>query len=281
MNVITAESMDSLCLEAIGFIKRHGYAVKTRQGSAQQVHDLALILTDSRRRLLTLRAPGSIKYLAREFLAYFRGSLRVRDGLEQASRRWREIADPHGYVNSNYGYYVFHERPRGQSQFQWVLDCLSRNLQSRRALININQPWHKDPDGADFPCAVAAHFFVADGLVHCRLYTRSADVVWGLPYDIAFFAFVTELLVQSLMPIAPQIRLGSTALVATFSQIYARTASLADQTLIASPEPEDTMPLVDDAAAVLQDIYSDSSNSSTLRWLHKMADQRTASGAQS
>jgi thymidylate synthase len=277
MNVITASSMDVLCIEAIKFIKTHGYAVKTRQGPAQQVHDLTLLLSDSRRRLLTLRAPDSLKYLAREFLAYFRGSLRARDGLQQAARRWREIADQYGYVNSNYGYYVFHERPRGQSQFQWVLDCLSRNLQSRRALININQPWHKDPDGADFPCAVAAHFFVADDHLNCRVYMRSVDVVWGVPYDLAFFAFVTELLFYSLLPIAPTIRLGSTAVVATFSQIYVRTADLADNTLAARPKLDDTMPQVADAATVLNDIYSDSTNSAILKWLHEMADFQAVS----
>jgi hypothetical protein len=82
---IIGESVDDLVLKGVDHIFKNGDSFKARAGSGQQAYNVTYIPTDSRDRLHLLRNPVSLKYLAHEFLAYFKGSLNVNDGLGQAS----------------------------------------------------------------------------------------------------------------------------------------------------------------------------------------------------
>jgi thymidylate synthase len=280
MRIVTSPTLDGLFLEGAGIIIREGRKINTHAGEALQVVNVVYVLTNSRNRVFLLRNPTSTRYMCRELLAYFRGSLNVEDGLAQASRAWRSLADANGLIWSNYGYYVFYERIHGKTQYEWVLETLIANIDSRRALININQIYHKDLTTKDFPCNIGVHFYVEDHKVYCQVYSRSEDVLLGLPYDMAFFSFLNELVAADLCR-----RLGRTFVVAstsiscTFSQIYTNNKPLVEKlirrSLVKTIDGRSKsnadqliyMPNISDAGAVLLDIYRGTAETPVVRWV--------------
>lgn len=202
----------------------------------------------------------------------------MEDGLAQASSKWRQVADEAGRVNSNYGYYIFHQTIAGRTQYEWALHHLLNRPATRRALINVNQPCHRRQlDTRDFPCAIAAQLFERDGKLCAEVSYRSVDVVMGLPYDMGFFAFVTELVWRDLLERSGgsiELGLGYTMLKTSFTQIYDQTAHLADTVLCAAKERgrrRELMPSIESTRAVLRDIRCGTAESPVVRWLQERA----------
>jgi len=72
-------------------------------------------------------------------------------------------------------------------QLKFVVESLTRDINSRQALITIHDPCKDDFDthGAlkvtkDQPCCRSLQFQVVDGKLDCTLLIRSNDLVWGL-----------------------------------------------------------------------------------------------------
>jgi thymidylate synthase len=152
---------------------------------------------------------------------------------------------------------------------------LKRNPKSRKALCNINQPKHKDPKSRDFPCTIAVQFLVRGGRLCCEVFSRSEDVVMGLPYDIGFFSFMSELVCADLnryMKIP--VELGYTMVRCSFTQIYDRTAPKAELTLEKSLNKAASvirMPAIEDPGRTLEDIYCGTRETEVMRWIFDKA----------
>ena len=278
-------SLDELVVSGVDHIQTHGERFSARAGSGQQAYDVAYTLLNPTDRLHLIRQPTSIKYFCRELLAYFKGSLHVKDGLSQASSVWTTLANENGDISSNYGYYVFHQRiPEANNitQYEWVIKNLDKNLDSRKAFININQPMHKVETSLDFPCTLGMQFFVKNDYLSCTVSSRSTDIYTGLPYDMGFFAFVTELVYKDLKERLYEkndriLKLGHVTMNANFTQIYDKTRSAALALVTRYDHTTHTksrvfMPRIENAQETLADIYQETSNSPIMQWIYKHAE---------
>lgn len=243
---IKSKKLDTLVCDAVRHILTNGEPFQAQAGHGIQAYDVSYTLSNPENRLLLLRHPASTKYYCRELLAYFNGSLNVNDGLAQASSSWKKLADANGEISSNYGHYVFHQRTpsTNETQYQWVIDKLKKNIDSRKAFININQPSHKTSETKDFPCTIGIQFYVRQNRLCCSVSSRSTDVYTGLPYDMGFFAFVQELVYKDLKEQLPpstgeKLTMGHITMKTNFTQIYDKTRSKTEDLLKYIETPTD------------------------------------------
>lgn len=278
---IAARSLDDLVIKGVKNIRDNGELFNARAGSGQQAYDVTYTLLDPLDRLHSIRKSKSIRYFSRELLAYFKGSLNVDDGLAQASSVWRSLADKNNEIASNYGYYVFHQKvpeANNMTQYEWVIQNLEKNLDSRKAFININQPKHKIAESKDFPCTVGMQFYVKRNHVCCSVSSRSTDIYTGLPYDMGFFAFITELVYKDLKERlscdrSESLKLGVVSMKTNFTQIYDKTRDAALSLLSCTEDVSgDKMPEIESAKDTLKDIYEQSANTAVMQWIYKHAD---------
>src|SRR5699024_10317333 len=78
-------------------------------------------------------------------------------------------------------------------QLRQVVDSIKHNPNSRRHIVSAWNP-EDIPSMALPPCHTLFQFYVADGKLSCQLYQRSADVFLGVPFNIASYALLTELI---------------------------------------------------------------------------------------
>ena len=80
-------------------------------------------------------------------------------------------------------------------QISWVVEEIKRNPDSRRLIVSA---WNVAdlPQMALQPCHTMFQFYVADGRLSCQLYQRSGDIFLGVPFNIASYALLTQMVAQ-------------------------------------------------------------------------------------
>lgn len=74
-----------------------------------------------------------------------------------------------------------------------VIESIKKNPNSRRHIVSAWNPAQID-DMALPPCHVLFQFYVANGILSCHLYQRSADLFLGVPFNIASYALLTHMI---------------------------------------------------------------------------------------
>ncbi|MDR3471515.1 MAG: thymidylate synthase [Devosia sp.] len=139
-----------------------------------------------------------IKSIIYELLWFLRGDTNVRYLQEHGVRIWDEWADENGDLGPVYGS-QWRSWPDGKGgsidQIANVVEAIRSRPQSRRHIVSAWNPAEVD-DMALPPCHCLFQFYVADGKLSCQLYQRSADVFLGVPFNIASYALLTEMMAQ-------------------------------------------------------------------------------------
>lgn len=69
-----------------------------------------------------------------------------------------------------------------------VINKLTDDPNTRQAIVTLWDPWMDNVTGKnDYPCTIALHFYIRDGLLDTNVIMRSNDVWLGLPYDVFQF----------------------------------------------------------------------------------------------
>ena len=143
----------------------------------------------------------SVTYLIGELLWYLSASDST-DWISYYSSFWKNISDDGKTANSAYGARIFkpHERIAGKELTQWefVVDELRRDKDSRRAVIHIRSPWDSVKAKLDVPCTLTLQFFIRNKRLHMVTNMRSSDLILGIAYDIPAFTMFQELLAREL-----------------------------------------------------------------------------------
>jgi thymidylate synthase len=139
-----------------------------------------------------------LKSIILELLWFLAGAHNVRWLNEQGVTIWDEWADPEGDLGPVYGkQWRSWEAPDGRSidQIANVVHSLKANPYSRRHIVTAWNPADVDQMALP-PCHCLFQFYVADGRLSCQLYQRSADVFLGVPFNIASYALLTQMMAQ-------------------------------------------------------------------------------------
>lgn len=133
-----------------------------------------------------------------ELLWFLQGSTNVRWLQERGVSIWDEWADADGELGPVYGHqWRSWPTPDGQhlDQIAAVITSLRTNPDSRRHIVSA---WNvaEVQNMALPPCHTMFQFYVADGRLSCQLYQRSADIFLGVPFNIASYALLTEMVAQ-------------------------------------------------------------------------------------
>jgi thymidylate synthase len=134
--------------------------------------------------------------IAYELLWFLRGDGNVTWLRDHGVSIWNEWADADGDLGPVYGV-QWRSWPTagGESidQLAQIIQTLRTDPDSRRMIVSA---WNVAdiPKMALAPCHALFQFYVADGKLSCQLYQRSADLFLGVPFNIASYALLTQLI---------------------------------------------------------------------------------------
>lgn len=139
-----------------------------------------------------------LKSIVHELLWFLSGSTNVAYLKENGVTIWDEWADAQGELGPVYGHqWRSWPTPDGGQidQIAGLMSELARNPDSRRLIVSAWNPADL-PRMALSPCHALFQFHVANGRLSCQLYQRSADIFLGVPFNIASYALLTEMVAQ-------------------------------------------------------------------------------------
>ncbi|TAE51603.1 MAG: thymidylate synthase [Bacteroidetes bacterium] len=139
-----------------------------------------------------------MKSVVHELLWFLRGESNIAYLKENGVSIWDEWANAEGELGPVYGVQWRSWRGAdGQTvdQITQVLDQIRRNPDSRRLIVSA---WNvADVEQMALPpCHLLFQFYVANGKLSCQLYQRSADLFLGVPFNIASYALLTQMVAQ-------------------------------------------------------------------------------------
>jgi len=139
-----------------------------------------------------------LKSIIYELLWFLKGDTNVKYLQEHGVRIWNEWADENGDLGPVYGHQwrSWPDHHGGTiDQIQNVIDLIKHHPDSRRMLVTAWNPADIS-EMALPPCHCLFQFYVADGRLSLQLYQRSADTFLGVPFNIASYALLLQMMAQ-------------------------------------------------------------------------------------
>ena len=133
-----------------------------------------------------------------ELVCFLQGNTNIKYLHENKVTIWDEWADESGDLGPIYGkQWRSWTNPEGETidQITELIEQIKTNPNSRRLLINAWNVGEIDKMALP-PCHILFQFYVANGKLSCQLYQRSADIFLGVPFNIASYALLTNMIAQ-------------------------------------------------------------------------------------
>lgn len=139
-----------------------------------------------------------LKSIIHELLWFLNGDTNVKYLQENGVKIWNEWADAQGDLGHIYGYQwrSWPDYKGGNiDQISEAVDMIKHNPDSRRIIVSA---WNvADLDNMNLPpCHAFFQFYVANGKLSLQLYQRSADIFLGVPFNIASYALLLQMMAQ-------------------------------------------------------------------------------------
>ena len=243
-------------------VATHGVAKADRTGTGTKSvfgHQMRFDLAEGFPLVTTKKV--HFKSIALELLWFLRGDSNVRWLQERGVTIWNEWAKPDGELGPVYGVqWRSWPTPSGGhiDQIAEVVKQLKTNPDSRRIIVSA---WNVAalPEMALLPCHAFFQFYVAPaqrpgerGKLSCQLYQRSADIFLGVPFNIASYALLMQMLAQQC-----DLDLGDFAWTGGDCHIYSNHAEQVAQQLARAPYLYPTLRLRRRPASIFDYEYDD------------------------
>ena len=147
-----------------------------------------------------------LKSIVYELLWFLKGDTNIKYLNENGVKIWDEWADSNGDLGPVYGFQWRNWNNNGIDQIIDVIEALKSNPNSRRMLVTAWNPGVLPNTDKSFeenvangkaalpPCHAFFQFYVHKNKLSCQLYQRSADIFLGVPFNIASYALLTEMI---------------------------------------------------------------------------------------
>ncbi|MCS7049586.1 MAG: thymidylate synthase [Verrucomicrobiae bacterium] len=143
--------------------------------------------------------------MLRELLWYLSGEDHIRN-LRRYTKIWDAWADEDGNLDTAYGRYWRrfpspYRDANGQwqvrevDQIQFVIDTLKKDPTSRRLVVTAWEPGNAQTSRLP-PCHYTFVFNVQGNRLNCHLTQRSGDIALGVPFNLACYATLTQMIAQ-------------------------------------------------------------------------------------
>jgi thymidylate synthase len=193
-------------LELLDHVLTHGQEKSDRTGTGTKSvfgHQMRFDLADGFPVLTTKKL--HLRSIIGELLWFLRGDTNVKWLNDRGITIWDEWADADGELGPIYGHqWRSWPTPDGRhvDQIAKVIEQIRTNPDSRRLIVSAWNVADVD-DMALPPCHTMFQFYVhpaskpgARRRLSCQLYQRSADIFLGVPFNIASYALLTQMIAQ-------------------------------------------------------------------------------------
>ena len=207
--------VDDAYFDLVNLVLRYGSRRANRTGVESISYFAANIKLDLQKGfpLLTTKQIH-FKSVVEELFWFLRGETNVRSLQSRGVSIWDEWADENGYLGRIYGYqWRKWEAARWDKdasgfnvahidQIEEVIRALKSDRYSRRHVVsawNVGDIFREEEDyrkPALPPCHMLFQFHVGEGTLNCSMVMRSADVGLGVPFNMASYALLTQMIAQ-------------------------------------------------------------------------------------
>lgn len=212
--------------------------VEVRGSKTKNVRDMVVVF-DALTPVITSfeHRKFNLAYAKREWQWYV-GADKFDSSIEEHATMWKKLQQPDGSYYSNYGQYIFGRTPKDEgdaevSQFDYVVDTLRADPNSRRASIVLLAREHLFPENTDVVCTYAINFAIENNRLQMTVMMRSNDVIFGFTNDAFCFSnlymFVYALLVEAYPALRPGEYVHFTNSMHVYDRHYQMIARLANE----------------------------------------------------
>jgi len=195
-----------------------------------------------------------LKSIIHELLWFLKGDTNIAYLHANGVRIWNEWADENGDLGHIYGY-QWRSWPdyNGGSidQIAEAVKTIKQNPDSRRIIVsswnvadlpNMNLP----------PCHAFFQFYVAEGKLSLQLYQRSADIFLGVPFNLASYALLLQMVAQ-----VTGLKAGDFIHTLGDAHIYLNHMDQIHEQLSRKPRPLPTMRMNPERTSIFDFVYED------------------------
>lgn len=195
-----------------------------------------------------------LKSIIHELLWFLKGDTNVQYLQDNGVRIWNEWADADGNLGHIYGY-QWRSWPDYDGgfidQISEAVHTIKTNPDSRRIIVSA---WNVADLGKMNlpPCHAFFQFYVADGRLSLQLYQRSADIFLGVPFNIASYALLLQMMAQ-----VTGLKVGDFVHTLGDAHIYTNHLDQVKLQLTRSPRPLPTMLINPEVSNIFDFKYED------------------------
>jgi len=222
---------DAYKITAFNLMNNCEYETAPRNYKIKEILNYTLCITNPYSNLFfnEKRCP-SLKYLKSELKLYFSAD-NLTENFTKASKFWGTISDNGVTTNSAYGYLLFKDKNiHGITQWEWAKHSLIKDKDSRQAILHFNNPSHQTAT-KDFPCTLYAIFNIRNNKLNLTSHMRSNDLIFGLSYDIPFFALLMQCMRLELIDQYPELEIGEYTHSANSMHCYEKDFGIINESL--------------------------------------------------